>query len=243
MKIWKKLIAVLMLVCFIAGAVPVAHAADEDDRQGLDYSELERQIGIANGFDYYDYTKETWGNLQTAVEIGNQRLAGNYDQEKVDKAAEDIAQAITELVKMDYSSLIDTLDEVYAKIDEEPEKHDVWYRLDKAVDKARPLLISGDQQAVNEMANTLKALLEELAAYAEPTVEPEIIIQEVEVEVPPTSDFCNMPQHRIWVVALVVSVAFNVLLVAALGYVLLKKRSTIDNTPLVDYDIEDDVDV
>ena len=66
-------------------------------------------------------------------------------------------------------------------------------------------------------------------------------MQEVEVEVPPTSDFCNIPKHRTWPVLFAVSAALNVLLFSALSYVLLKKRNTTDNTPLVNYDIEDDV--
>lgn len=247
MKIWGKLAAlpvlVLVLVCLTAGAVPAVQAA-EANRSNRDFSELERQIGIANGLDYYDYTKESWEVLSNAVETGNKRLSGDYEQSKLDEAAEDIEQAIKHLVALDYSPLIDALNLVYAKIDENPDSHDVWYRLDKAVDKARPLLVSGDQQAVNEMAETLKQLLAELAQYEETVVtEPEVIVEKVEVEVPPASDYCNIPMHRTWPLLLAVSALLNVLLVAALGYVLLRKRNTTDNTPLVDYDIEDDIDL
>lgn len=242
MKKWWKIVAmpVLVLVCLVVCAMPTVQAAEADSR-GRDYSELERQIGIANGLEYYDYTKESWEVLSSMVEAGNKRMADAEDQSKLDAAAEDIQYAIENLVKMDYSPLLNALDMVYAKIDENPELHDVWYRLDKAVDKARPLLVSGDQEAVNEMAGLLNEIMDELSAYDDVTATPEVIVQEVEVEVPPTSDFCNIPKHRTWPVLFAVSAALNVLLFSALSYVLLKKRNTTDNTPLVNYDIEDDV--
>ena len=234
-------VAIMVPVCLTVGAMPKVQAA-QADRSGRDYSQLERQIGIANGLDSYDYTKETWEVLRSAVEAGNKLLEGTSGQKELDKAVQDIKKAIESLVKMDYSVLISTLDIVYAKIDENPEMHDAWYRLDKAVDKARPLLVSGDQQAVDEMAKLLKEIMEELSAFDQVTVEPEVIIQEVEVEVPPSTAFCNIPKHRIWPVLLVASALLNVLLLAALGFVLFRKHKTTDNTPLVNYDIEDDID-
>ena len=240
MKSFKKLLMLpviaMLLVCLGVGSLPNVHAA-----ANRDFSELERQIGIANGLAYYDYTEESWDVLRSKVEAGNKRLADAKDQSELDAAAEDIKLAIENLVKMDYSSLINVLDEVYAKMDEDPEFHDAWYRLDKAVDKARPLLVSGDQEAVNEMAVQLKTILTELAAFDNAAGEPGVIIQEVEVEVPPTSDFCNIPGHRTWPMLFVGSAAVNVLLAAALFLVLRKKRNTTDNTPLVEYDLEDDI--
>lgn len=247
MKIVRKLVAValpaLLLLCLSGIGMPAVQAA-EADKRGRDYSELEHQIGVANGLDYYDYTKESWEVLSDAVEAGNKCLSGDFEQSRLDEAAEDIQQAMEDLVKMDYSALITALDTVYAKIDENPEMHDVWYRLDKAVDKARLLLVSGDQQAVNEMATLLTELMNELSTYSTAAAEPQIVVQEVavEVEVPPADDFCNIPMHRTWVVLFVASAALNVLLVAALSFVLFRKRKTTDNTPLVNYDIDDDID-
>ena len=242
MKIWRKLVALLALICLVINAAPAVLAADDADRRGLDYSALERQIGIANGLNSYDYTKESWKKLQSAVEIGNKRLEGVYDQAKLDQAAQDIAQAIKDLVKMDYSPLTKALDAVYAKMDENPEYHDVWYRLDKAVDKARPLLISGDQEAVNAMAENLNLLMAELIACSEKLAEPEIVIQEVEVEVPPTDDFCNISTHFLWQLLLTGSVLINVALIAGICFVMRQKKNAVDNTPLVSYDIDDDDD-
>ena len=238
---WKpKAIPVLMLLCLVLWAMPPAEAAGT--QSGRDYSELQEQIGMANSMDSYDYTKESWEVLQKAVEDGNAHLSGEYSQSELNAAAEEIAYAIENLVKMDYSALIDALDLVYAKIDESPEEHDVWYRLDKAVDKARPLLVSGDQEAVDAMAATLGELMKELAACDDTPVEPEVVIREIKVEVPPSSDFCNIPTHRIWPVLFAASGALNILLLAILGFVLFRRHKTTDNTPLVNYDIEEDID-
>lgn len=240
----KTLPVLLMLICLMVHLMPMAGATeiDEDARRGLDYSELELQVGIANGLNAFDYTKESWEPLQKALEVGNKRLAGIYDQGKLDNAAKDIEAALGRLVKMNYAPLNKALNEVNEKIAENPQHHDVWYRIDKAVEEARPLLVSGDQQAVNEAAQKIDALLEELSACDKITVPPEIVIQEVEVEVLPTDDFCNIPMHRTWQVLFFLSAALNVLLIAVLGYVVMKKRTTVDNTPLVDYDIDDDFD-
>lgn len=244
MNIWKKFLAALILVCFIVNVTPTVSATkiDEEARQGLDYSELELQVALANGLNSYDYTKQSWEPLQKALDVGNKRLVGIYDQGKLDSAAKDIANAMARLVKMDYSQLDKALDMVDAKINVNPELHDVWYRLNKAVEEAKPLLISGDQEAVNAAAKELNGLLEELSACAVTTAEPQIVIQEVEVEVLPTNDFCNIPSHHTWPVLFAISAVLNVVLIAALIFVIMKKQKTMDNTPLVDYDIDDDMD-
>ncbi len=233
-------VLVLVLAGLVIVRMPEVHAS-ETQTKSLDYSELEYQIGIANGLESYEYTAETWEVLQSAVEAGNRGLAGGVGQSELDGAAEDIELAIENLTKMDYSSLTDALDVIYEKIDENPQTHDIWYRLDKAVDKARPLLVSGDQAAVDEMTQTLNALIEELAACEETAADPDVIIQEVAVEVPPEQDFCNIPGHRIWLTLLVVSIVLNVLLFAALGYILFKRRSAVEHTPLVNFDLDEDI--
>lgn len=244
LKLTKKIVTVLVLVCLLVNMVPVAYAtsADEEARRGLDYSELELQIAIANGLNSYEYTAQSWKALEYALEVGNKRLAGIYDQGKLDKAAADIAAAIENLVKMDYSALDKALEEVYIKIDENPQLHDVWNRLDKALERGKTLRISGDQAAVDAVVVELNALLEELATCSVLSVDPEVIIREVEVEVLPSSDFCNIPTHHVWPVLFAISAVLNVALAAALIFVLLKKRNTTDNTPLVSYDIDDDMD-
>ena len=62
------------------------------------------------------------------------------------------------------------------------------------------------------------------------------------MEILPTNDFCNIPSHHTWPVLFAISLALNVMLVIALVYVIVVKRNTVDNTPLVNYDIDDDMD-
>ena len=147
------------------------------------------------------------------------------------------------LVRMDYSQLEAALGAVYQKIDENPELHGVWVKLNTAVEETRPLLSSGDQAAVNNAVVKLNELLEELEnCTVEVLREPEIVVQEVEVEVLPTDDFCNISTHHMWPLMFLGSGVMNAVLVIVLTCVLVKKRNTMDNTPLVSYDIDDDID-
>lgn len=242
----KRVLAVLILACLFLNTVPAAQAVGAPHRLSsrVDQSELQRQVAIANGLNSYDYTYQTWEPLKRALDSGNAILKGTHGQYTVTKAAQDIETAMAALVRMDYSKLETTLGVVYNRIDENPELHDVWQRLNAAVEKARPLLVSGDQEAVNASIEELNALLEELSQYNMTAggAEPDVIIQEVEVEVLPTDDYCNIPMHRTWPVLFVISAVLNVALIVVLTYVIMKKRNTIDNTPLVSYEIDDDMD-
>lgn len=234
----KKPLAVLAAVILLLAALPMNAAAEVT----VDYSELQLVIGTANGLNYYDFTAESWEPLRNAVEKGNRNLKGKYGQQAVDQSVLEIERAMLELVRMDYSKLEASLAAVYTKIDEDPQRHDVWSRIDSAVLEARPLLVSGDQAAVDAAVEKIDGLLAELSAMADAVAEPETVIQEVEVEVPPSGDYCNIPMHRTWPVLFALSLGLNMGLVAGLVYVIMKKRNTYDNTPLVSYDIDDDIE-
>lgn len=238
----KKILAVLAVLCLLTAMAPAAYATGSDT-SGVGYGDLRLKVATANGLNEYDYTKESWAPLAAALKTGNGILSGTYSQAEVDAAAAAIVSAMEGLVKMDYSRLEAALGAVQSRIGEAPELHDVWIRLYDAVAQGRPLLTSGDQTAVDEAVVKLNELLEELSGYGYvSTAEPEVIIQEVEVEVLPTGDFCNIPMHRTWPVLFFISAALNVGLVAALIFVILRKRNTMDDTPLVSYDIDDDMD-
>ena len=107
--------------------------------------------------------------------------------------------------------------------------------------KGTELLTSGDQTAVDAATAEIGDLLSQLKAIMEAEKTPEVVVQEVPVEVPPTDDYCNIPKHRTWPVLFFVSLAVNVILVLMIVvYVSGKKRNQRDDTPLVDYDIYDD---
>lgn len=252
LTIYRKFLAVLTALCLAVLLVPAALATETVPaatesfvklNTRTDMSKLELQVAMANGLNEYDYTRETWKPLQKALDAGSKILKGTHGQVVVNETADAIEKAMAGLVKMDYSLLETALGLVYAKIDENPEYHDVWTRLDAAVAAARPLLVSGDQEAVNEAVAELNALMEEVSQFNPVgALEPEVVIQEVEVEVLPTDDYCNIPMHRTWPVLFVISAVLNVALVVMLVYVITKKRNTTDDTPLVSYDIDDDID-
>lgn len=236
----KNLLAVVLAVFLLVSTVPAATAAEVHYQ--VDYSELQLLIGTVNGLNSYEFTRESWEPLQRAVDSGNRHLKGKYGQQAVNESVASIERALISLVRMDYSELESALASVYGKIEENPELHDVWARLDAAVTESRPLLASGDQQAVDAAVQQIEALLEELAEQESLVEEPEVVIQEVEVEVLPADDYCNIPMHRLWPVLFAVSAALNAVLIVGLVYISIKKRNTVDNTPLVSYDIDDDMD-
>lgn len=236
----KKLLAALFAVVLLMGAMPRAEATQVSVQ--VDYAQLQLLVGTVNGLNSYDFTQESWEPLQKAVDTGKRYLKGRFGQQAVNEAVNDIERAMVSLVRMDYSKLESTLALVHTQIDKNPELHDVWNRLNTAVAEARPLMVSGDQQAVNKAVLEIEQLLAELASFEETEEEPEVVIQEVEVEVPPTDDYCNIPSHRLWPILFAASMAANVGLIAGVVYITLKRRNTVDNTPLVSYDIDDDFD-
>jgi quinol-cytochrome oxidoreductase complex cytochrome b subunit len=68
-------------------------------------------------------------------------------------------------------------------------------------------------------------------------------VVEKPVPVEPTDDYCNINMHTVWIVLFWISFAINIALGALIAmYYLSKKKSTSDDTPLVDYDITDDIE-
>ncbi len=209
----------------------------------VDFSELEHQISIVNGLYENDYTRETWKALKEVFEEGKELLGSEADQETVTTAARNIKTAIGNLVRVDYSKLEKALNSVYAAKDQYPEYHDIWDRINTAVEESRPMLVNGDQHMVDSAAAKIESLLAELEGISFVTeTEPEIIIKEVQVEVPPSDDFCNIASHRAWPVLFTISFVLNLAFLGMGGYVFYKKRRTSDDIPLVNYDIDDDMD-
>jgi len=249
MNMVKKILAVLVAVFLLAAMVPAANATEvteEAEYTGEQartyYVELRRQLAIGNGLNEYEYTKESWAPLDVALEEGNRLVKGSWGQKTILDAAKAVEVAMEGLVRMDYTKLDAAVAAAYNEIEKNPQLYDVCSRLFEASERARPLLVSGDQPAVDAAVTELNGLLEELAQCDVAAAEPEVIVQEVEVEVLPTGDYCNIPMHRTWPVLFVISAVLNVGLIVVLIYVIVKKRNTVDNTPLVSYDIDDDMD-
>ena len=207
--------------------------------ENVDYNDLTKQVAIANGLKQQDYTQASWAVMMKALEAGENALRSKK-QDQVDSAYKALQSAIADLELMDYTQLWAVLRKVET-LNEPDEAYDLWAELVLAVENGRDLLASGDQAAVDAGVAEIDALLSEVKSYLDSLDDPQIVIKEVEVEVPPSDDFCNIAGHHTWVVLFIISAALNVALAAAVIAILRKKEKQADDTPLIQYDIEDDL--
>ncbi|MBQ3531600.1 MAG: FIVAR domain-containing protein [Oscillospiraceae bacterium] len=259
-NIQKRIFALLAAAIMLTGFSPEVFAEESEKKQGVnlsevkeensdigeklevpvDFSDLEMQIALANGLNKREYSKVSWDALENAIADGLKLINGNPDQKTVSEAAEAIEKAVEELVKIDYSKLEKALGIVYNIVDENSVQHDLWSRIDSAAENARAVLVSGNQEAVDKATDELNALAEEFLQSGM-TVEPEVIVNTVEVEVPPSDDFCNIAMHRVWPILFVLSFVLNLAMIGFIAYMIVRKKNTEDNIPLVSYDIDDDM--
>ena len=205
----------------------------------IDYSELQKQINIASGLIVSDYTNESQKLLQEALSAASKAL-DSQEQKVVTAAAEELRSTISSLVLMDYSALKVVLAKADTLLDSE-EIAMLWQQLSDAAEKGSKLLQSGDQQAVDQAVEELSDILSSISVLIDAEPGTKVVIQEVPVEVLPNGDYCNVEKHLVWPVLLVVSVALNVMLVGVIAYYVIRRtRNRRDDTPLVDYDIDDD---
>ena len=207
-----------------------------------DTSRLLRQIAIANGLQEGSFTQNSWANLKSALEIA-ERARKSGTQEEVDRAADELEAAIAALVHVDYGNLDLAISEALECVRDDS-LFSLVDRLYQTIDRAEQLRVSGDQEAVDACTAEIREILDSLKAQQDQMQEvkpPEIVIQEVEVQVPPTDDYCNIGSHRIWPVLFFVSLALNAALGIMLAVVLKKKNYRAQDVPLVDYDIDDDM--
>ncbi len=209
----------------------------------VDYTELLRQIEIAEGLKKADYTADSWANLEAALKDAYDLKTSN-SQAYVDAGAKALADAIADLVLMDYSKLLEAIDTV-TKFIEDDELGAKWAELYAKILAAKELLTSGDQAAVDAAAAELTKLYQEMQELIKQYLEDNKEIIEVPVEVPveklPEGDYCNISIHQLWPILFAISAILNVGFIAVIViYFVRKKKNQKDETPLVDYDIDDD---
>ena len=233
MKNRNRVIAwVLALMLMIAGIVPAAAA------QGINYGELEAQIDIAKDLQKADYEDAAWAEFSDALEAA-ERLTDSDDQSEVDEAAENLKAAIAKLADADPSRLNQALDAV-SDYDHTLRLSSLWAQMIDVLDNADDKMNSSDQAAVDAAAAELEDLLEQISD-AEQDARPGVVVQEVTVKVPPSDDFCNISIHTLEPVLFFISLTLNVAIVVLIVIYMKKMRkASKDDTPLVDYDIDDD---
>ncbi len=184
----------------------------------VDTTELAQLIAAAEALNEADYTAESWTALKSALSAAKAAMTAQ-DQAAVDAAAAALKAAMDGLVKkpaaveVDYTELKAQIAAAEA-LNEADYTAESWANLKSALDAAKAALSSNDQAAVDSAAAALKAAIEALVAAKKAVIWP-------------------------WILVGVVVLAAG----AGVGYFLItKKKKVTDNTPLVDYDIEDDVE-
>lgn len=205
----------------------------------ISYAELEKQISIASGLKNNGYTDDSWKAMQQALSAAK-AVRKDSPQNAVTEAAKSLAASMNALVKMNHTELQQILTEAGALADS-TELVSLWDQLMTAMSQGESLLTSGDQKAVDEAAANIDDILTRIQTDLEEINTPKIVEVEVPVEILPTDDYCNMPQHSMWPIVLGISVGVNLLLIVVMVvYTVRKKTYDNDDTPLIDYDIDDE---
>lgn len=205
----------VLLVLLMMSLLPVAAFADGTP---VDTTKLEELLYIADSAKRSNYTSESWEALAAAIEQAKAAINGG-DQAAVDAARKELATALSKVTSMNYSSVEEAMSQVDRFL-QENEMGNHWDALQKAIAKAQSLYGSGDQAGVERAAEEILQRLEELEDYIT----------------------AHEGSSVVWIVLFFVSLAGNLAVVAVL---VLKRRSSkktqVDDVPLVDYDIDDDI--
>lgn len=205
----------------------------------IDYSELKRQIGIAEGLKAGDYTTDSWELLDLALAKARVLLYSD-SQSEVDAGAKELEDAIAALVRFDTSRLQAAIEEARSLQKEYP-IGSLWESLIRELENGGNLLNSGDQEAVDQCADRIHSLLEEIRKEIANMSQEKTVIEQVRVEVEPEGPFCNIPIHQLWPILFFISAGLNVILIVLIVVIVRKrKKNEKDDMPLVDYDIDDD---
>lgn len=215
-----------------------AIAALKRVQSSIDYTALDEQIRIAENLKRSQYTRYSWDNMMNYLEAARNAMSSK-EQSEVDKAASDLKQAIAALVPMNYQKLLEAIAAVRDHIQND-ELAQLWGEMYQLLSRAEDLLESGDQQAVDACVIELNELLAKIIAKLADLQH--IIVAEKEKNTI-NGEYCNITFHRVWPILFWVSLALNLILAGLIaGYLVMKKKRTSDDTPLVDYDIDDDAE-
>lgn len=199
----------------------------------VDYTELKNQIAAAKALKADGYTAPSWQALQDALKAAEEAL-NSKDQKVVDAASVALADAIKNLKKLDYSALIEAIEKTEAFLNSDAMDGKGGALLDALLGAKALLNNAKDQEDIDKAASALLAALTALEEVLKqlggaPTV------------VEPTDDYCNISIHYVWPILFFVCLAINLAFVALVVWYLRRRRKENDDTPLVNYDIDDDI--
>ena len=195
-----------------------------------DVADYNAAVAAAAALNKGDYTAESWTALETALNavVGKDIAA----------ATKAITDATAALVKdIDYSALNDAIAIAEGK-KEEDHTPESWAALQTALTAAKTLVAEGaeNKEAVNAALKALTSAIGELKTPFPVTP------NETDTE-PAETTPVEEPQWQspIWPVLFAIFLALTIALtVLIVVYLILKKKKEGDDTPVVDYNIEDD---
>jgi len=206
---------------------------------GVDYTELNNQITIAEGLDPTEYDNASREILVSSLEKAREARSSK-DQSAVSAAAKELKNALSLLKKMDYTKLESALSRADTLLVSE-QTSILWQKLADVSRKATGMLESGDQEAVDAVVAELTEILDALKKELETIQQTQVVVKEVPVDVLPSSDYCNIQSHHLWPAFFIASLVINVLLLGVVAFMTIRRiRNQKDDMPLVDYDIDED---
>ncbi len=93
-----------------SGNTPATYTATIKMELNLDYTELDKQIAIANSKNEFDYDETTWANMQAKLAAANALKGNALYQTDIDAAALALKNAILALDPLDYTQLNNLID-------------------------------------------------------------------------------------------------------------------------------------
>ena len=165
-----------------------------------------------------------------------EKAMGAKTQAEIDAAAADLAEAIRNLVALNYKPLQDAINSTENFLGGDALGGKLAALLDR-LNEAKALLGNArDQESIDAAAAALIAALEELEDALK-----ELVGKTEVVEVVPSGEYCNISIHYVWPILFFISLALNLVFVGTVIYLSRRKKRESDDTPMVDYDIGDDV--
>ena len=210
--------------------------SDAGGRVGVDYTELKKQLSVADTLVAGDYSADSWTVLAVAVEKAKTAKAKGT-QEEVNAATVELKLAIEQLAAVDYTKLQTAITETENYSGSTPVGKE-WSEMLDALEAGKAMTQSRDQASVDAAADrlnqALNAVQDELAALQTPSGGKENAIDT-------NTPFCNLPTHKLWPILLIVCAALDVgFVLLILWYMRRRKVESAADVPLVDYSIEDD---
>ena len=147
-----------------------------------DTTKLEEAIEEAEGLNEEDYTPETWGPVEEALEAAKETAEDpNATQEDVDAALEALEEAMDALVQRADTSALEEAIEKAEALNEENYTPETWADVEKALEDAKAVLAdpNASQEEVDLAAAALEMAMQNLTERAD-TAELEALIAEAE---------------------------------------------------------------